>query len=279
MRIRRTNWWPGPWSSPPRGRLRSRPGPTGRQPAEFVAYLNARYAWGTEHTMPPRWAAHGALVEELTTLMWARWSAFEGPAATPEAAQTWHTYYLPGFLGPAEPPGSGDRPSRSTGRGATSPSDSGPPRRATLCRLKVDGLGGAPLSRCPSRPACSQAHSHHWAALAKLGPSRPEETTVELLARVVARHSPQATVAVIAAGRHQTGDDRPGAPQAGPPRLPQRAGPGARRSLRMYKRQGLVDAGYRADVGIAAEVDTSQAVLLLVNGHSFIQARRPGSGA
>ncbi len=68
------------------------------QLGEFVAYLNARYAWGTQHTVPPCWAAHGALVEELTTLMWARWSAFEGPAATPEAAQVWHTYYLPGFM-------------------------------------------------------------------------------------------------------------------------------------------------------------------------------------
>ncbi len=30
------------------------------QLGEFVAYLNARYAWGTEHTVPPCWAAHGA---------------------------------------------------------------------------------------------------------------------------------------------------------------------------------------------------------------------------
>jgi len=70
----------------------------GEQLREFVAYLNGRYAWGTEHTVPPCWAAHGALVEELTTLMWSRWSAFEGPAATPEAAQAWHTYYLSGFM-------------------------------------------------------------------------------------------------------------------------------------------------------------------------------------
>ncbi len=211
--------------------------------------------------MPPRWAAHGALVEELTTLMWARWPAFEGPAATPEAAQTWHTYYLPGFLGPAEPPGSGDRPSRSAGRGATSPSDSGPPRRATLCRLKGDGLGGAPPSRCPSRRACSQAHSHHWAALAKPGPSRPEDTTVELLARVVARHSPQATVAVIAAGRHQTGDDRPGAPQAGPPRPPQRAGPGARRSLSLNPPIGVGRSIRRPAKGADGSSGRSRAAL------------------
>ena len=41
---------------------------------------------------------HGALVEELTTLMWSRWAAFSGPDATVDAAQTWHTYTLPAFL-------------------------------------------------------------------------------------------------------------------------------------------------------------------------------------
>ena len=65
---------------------------------KFVEYFNARYAWTTEHLIPPCWAAHGALIEEITTLMWSRWSAFESPAGSPEAAQTWHTYYLPGFL-------------------------------------------------------------------------------------------------------------------------------------------------------------------------------------
>ena len=65
---------------------------------EFVEYFNARYAWTPDHLIPPCWARHGALIEELTTLMWSRWSAFQSPHATPEAAQTWHTYYLPGFL-------------------------------------------------------------------------------------------------------------------------------------------------------------------------------------
>lgn len=37
----------------------------------------------------------------------------------------------------------------------------------------------------------------------------------------------------------------------------------------------LVDAGYRGDVEIAAEVDTSQTVPLLVDGDSFVQAGRP----
>ncbi|MHB8294557.1 MAG: hypothetical protein ACYDH5_08000 [Acidimicrobiales bacterium] len=39
----------------------------------------------------------------------------------------------------------------------------------------------------------------------------------------------------------------------------------------------LVDAGYRPHVEIAAEVDTSQTVPLLVDGHSFVQAAEPGS--
>lgn len=65
--------------------------------AQFVAYFNARYPWSREQTIPPCWAAHGALIEEITTLMWSRWAAFQGPLAGPEAAQTWHTYHLPLF--------------------------------------------------------------------------------------------------------------------------------------------------------------------------------------
>jgi hypothetical protein len=65
---------------------------------EFIEYFNARYAWTTEHLIPRCWALHGALIEEITTLMWSRWSAFESQDATPEAAEAWHTYYLPGFL-------------------------------------------------------------------------------------------------------------------------------------------------------------------------------------
>ena len=65
---------------------------------QFVAYFNHRYAWTTEHLIPLCWARHGALVEEVTTLMWSRWSAFESAEATPEAAEAWHTYTLPGFL-------------------------------------------------------------------------------------------------------------------------------------------------------------------------------------
>lgn len=67
----------------------------GQALVEFVRYLNGRYAWNAEHTIPPCWARHGALIEELTTLMWSRWAAFQGPLASPDAAQTWHTSHLP----------------------------------------------------------------------------------------------------------------------------------------------------------------------------------------
>lgn len=65
---------------------------------EFVAFYNARYPWNREQTIPGCWARHGALVEEITTLMFSRWAAFQGPTATIDAAQTWHTYHLPLFV-------------------------------------------------------------------------------------------------------------------------------------------------------------------------------------
>ena len=64
----------------------------------FVAWFNQRYAWTPDHLIPPCWARHGALIEEITTLMWSRWAAFQAPQATPDAAQTWHTYTLPMFM-------------------------------------------------------------------------------------------------------------------------------------------------------------------------------------
>ena len=63
----------------------------------FVAYFNARYADRPEQRIPPCWAEHGALVEELTTLFWARWHAFESPHASIGGAQYWHSYTLPSF--------------------------------------------------------------------------------------------------------------------------------------------------------------------------------------
>ena len=65
--------------------------------ATFVAYLNRRYGEHPDRRVPPCWAEHGALVEELTTLVFARWQAFESPLAAIDAAQRWHSYTLPGF--------------------------------------------------------------------------------------------------------------------------------------------------------------------------------------
>ena len=46
----------------------------------FVAYFNARYADRPEQRIPPCWAEHGVLVEELTTLF--------GRAGTPSSRRT-----------------------------------------------------------------------------------------------------------------------------------------------------------------------------------------------
>ena len=66
--------------------------------AEFVAYFNARYGERPELCIPPCWAEHGPVVEELTTLRWARWQAFESAHASIGGAQYWHTYTVPGFF-------------------------------------------------------------------------------------------------------------------------------------------------------------------------------------
>jgi hypothetical protein len=64
----------------------------------FVEYFNARYADRPQHRIPPCWAEHGALTEELTTLFFARWQAFESPHASVGGAQYWHAYTLPSFF-------------------------------------------------------------------------------------------------------------------------------------------------------------------------------------
>lgn len=63
----------------------------------FVAFFNARYGERMAHRIPPCWAEHGALVEELTTLAFARWQAFSSVHASIGGAQYWHSYTLPGF--------------------------------------------------------------------------------------------------------------------------------------------------------------------------------------
>jgi hypothetical protein len=63
----------------------------------FVTFLNRRYGERPDRRVPPCWAEHGALVEELTTLLFARWHAFESPHGSIGGAQYWHSYTLPSF--------------------------------------------------------------------------------------------------------------------------------------------------------------------------------------
>lgn len=65
--------------------------------ASFVEYLNRRYAVDLATRVPPCWAEHGAVVEELTTLAFAHWQAFSSEHASIGGAQYWHSYSLPGF--------------------------------------------------------------------------------------------------------------------------------------------------------------------------------------
>ena len=64
----------------------------------FVNYFNYRYGERIERRIPPCWAEHGPLVEELTTLVFARWHSFESPHASVGGAQYWHSYTLPTFF-------------------------------------------------------------------------------------------------------------------------------------------------------------------------------------
>ena len=65
--------------------------------ADWVAYFNRRYGERPDRRIPPCWPEHGPIVEELTTLLFARWQAFESPHASIGGAQYWHSYTLPGF--------------------------------------------------------------------------------------------------------------------------------------------------------------------------------------
>lgn len=65
----------------------------------FVSFFNRRYGESIDHRIPPCWAEHGAIVEELTTLVFARWHAFESPHASIGGAQYWHSYTLPALYG------------------------------------------------------------------------------------------------------------------------------------------------------------------------------------
>ena len=63
----------------------------------FVAYFNARYGERAAHRIPPCWVLHGPIVEELTTLCFARWQAFSSIHASIGGAQYFHAYSLPSF--------------------------------------------------------------------------------------------------------------------------------------------------------------------------------------
>ena len=63
----------------------------------FVSFFNKRYGERIDKQIPPCWAEHGPIVEELTTLMFARWHAFESPQGSVGGAQYWHSYTLPAF--------------------------------------------------------------------------------------------------------------------------------------------------------------------------------------
>lgn len=61
-------------------------------------YLNARYLDMEASAIPPCWPYHGGLLEDLTTLCFARREAFESQSPAPAGdAHAWHHYGLPGF--------------------------------------------------------------------------------------------------------------------------------------------------------------------------------------
>jgi hypothetical protein len=65
--------------------------------AGFVAFVNARYGERPDRRVPPCWPEHGPIVEELTTLCFSRWHAFDSPHGSIDGAQRWHSQTLPSF--------------------------------------------------------------------------------------------------------------------------------------------------------------------------------------
>ena len=63
----------------------------------FVDFLNQRYGVDLATRVPPCWAEHGAVIEELTTLAFSHWQAFGSEQASIAGAQTWHSGVLPAF--------------------------------------------------------------------------------------------------------------------------------------------------------------------------------------
>jgi hypothetical protein len=82
---------------PPRPRAGDHnPADLQRQVQQWVGWLRHRYP--IAHQLPPCWAQHSELVEELTALHLAWRAAYTDPAATPTAAADFHTHYLPAAL-------------------------------------------------------------------------------------------------------------------------------------------------------------------------------------
>lgn len=61
-----------------------------------AAWLNREYAWRPTHLIPPCWARHPHIANELPVLVFNRWLADD--ALGPEALEEWHRYALPTFL-------------------------------------------------------------------------------------------------------------------------------------------------------------------------------------
>lgn len=95
---------------------------------KFVAFYNHRYAWMPAQRVPDCWVEHGALIEELNTLMWSRWTAFSSTQASAEGAQNWHTYSLPNFLARLTTWMGGEGPAADCRAGSHKPLGEGGPR-------------------------------------------------------------------------------------------------------------------------------------------------------
>ncbi|GAA2062015.1 hypothetical protein GCM10009839_86370 [Catenulispora yoronensis] len=130
--------------------------------AAFVEDYNLRYAWAPGQLIPPCWPAHGSILEELTTLWWSRYLAFDAPGARIADAQAWHDRWLPGFL--QRLPGwmEGTRPTCTTGKHddpaiwpaqSQAAADLSPEARVLTRRIAAAELRAAPKRPGPRRPS------------------------------------------------------------------------------------------------------------------------------
>ncbi len=150
----------------------------------LVEFLNQRYAWDHTQLIPPCWAFHGGLVEELTTLYWSRWAAFSGPDASADRAQNWHTYHLPAFY---------QRMSMWCGG----------PHNLTQCQ--------SGQHQPPRRPTAADRVGEWGEATADVAQLDQDLRPVETLG-----YADLAALATKAAPGHQGGDDEGGDDEGGP---------------------------------------------------------------